>query len=483
MLGSSSSSRGGDSQPQTDGQLSQTDTLVVQQQLSVCVVGSGPAGFYTVDKILKQFGDGVNVDLVERLPSPFGLVRTGVAPDHGDTKNVINQFTRIAQDPRVNFFGNVCVGKDVSVEELRGIYSLVVLAYGAESDRKLNIPGEDSKGVYAAREFVWWYNGHPDQQHLPIDLSKVESVAVCGIGNVALDCARVLLRPVEQLASTDIAQHALQQLRQSKVRTVQLCARRGPVQAACTAKELKELVTMPSIAVHAAADQLAVSEADKTEMKAVRLKRRVFELISNAAATPKPAADRQLNFQFYRNPAAILADENEQVRAIRVEKTQLVPDPQRGTVAVGTGEFEEYPVQLVLKSIGYKSLPLDGVPFDSKQGIVPNAAGRVLTGVGVSQPDVIPALYVCGWLKRGPTGIIGTNLTDAEETVHSIAMDAAGFNTSAPGRAALQGLLRQRGVAVVDWQAWEKLDAVEVAAGQALGAARVKHVSATAAAA
>eukprot|EP00775_Hariotina_reticulata_P013005 gene13005-13134_t len=411
--------------------------------LSVCIVGSGPAGFYTAEK------------------------------------NVINQFSRVAGDPRISFFGNVTVGTDVSVEEIQQLYDAVVLAYGAESDRKLNIPGEDSKGVCAAREFVWWYNGHPDQRELPVDLSKVGAVAVCGIGNVALDCARVLLRPVADLARTDIARHALEQLRQSKVRTVQLCARRGPIQAACTPKELKELVTLPDIAVHVQPSQLVISEADQAEMKAVRLKRRIYELISNAAKADKPSADRHLHFQFYRNPAAILADENHQVHAIRVEKTRLVADAARGVVAVGTGDFEEYPVQLVLKSIGYKSLPLKGVPFDSRQGIVPNKAGRVLAGGQNAADHVIPGLYVCGWIKRGPTGIIGTNLTDAEETVASMEQDfqKRSNGTNKAGAAGLQDLLHQRGVRAVDWAGFERLNQYEMQQGQLTGASRVKVVS------
>ncbi|KAF6253362.1 hypothetical protein COO60DRAFT_1273754 [Scenedesmus sp. NREL 46B-D3] len=444
----------------------------VAKQVSVCIVGSGPAGFYTANQVRSML-------LLDRLPTPFGLVRTGVAPDHEDTKNVTNQFTRIAQDPRVNFFGNVNVGRDVTVDEIRKLYNAVVLAYGAESDRKLNIPGEVKQSwCHAAREFVWWYNGHPDQRDLPVDLSRVESVAVCGIGNVALDCARILLRPVSELATTDVARHALKQLQHSKVRQVQLCARRGPVQAACTAKELKELVNMPSIAVHAQPSQLVVSAADQAQMKAVRLKRRIFELISKAAMTEKPGASRQLDFQFYRNPAEIIADADSQVQAIRVEKTQLVSDPARGTVAVGTGEYEEYPVQLVLKSIGYKSLPLPGLPFDNKQGVVPNAAGRVLTDVGAAADSTVPGLYVCGWLKRGPTGIIGTNLTDAEETVASMEKDYAALSQApAAGRAGLQQLLERRGVDVVDYAAWHRLNALEVSQGQQHGSARVKCAS------
>eukprot|EP00879_Flechtneria_rotunda_P017518 GHRR01018367.1.p1 GENE.GHRR01018367.1~~GHRR01018367.1.p1 ORF type:complete len:317 (+),score=67.40 GHRR01018367.1:162-1112(+) len=303
--------------------LARSCSTTVAKKLGVCIVGSGPAGFYTADKLLKHYGEQIQVDILDRLPTPFGLVRSGVAPDHADTKNVINQFTRIAQDPRVTFFGNVTVGKDVSVPELQKLYNAVVLSYGAESDRRLNIPGEDSKGVFAAREFVWWYNGHPDQRNLPVDLSRAEAVAVCGIGNVALDCARVVLRPVQDLLNTDIAQHALQQLLKSKVSQIHLCARRGPMQAACTPKELREIVTMPSIAMHVDPLQLAISETDRAQMKASRLKRRVYDLISNAAKYPKTDAMRHLHFQFYRNPAAIIADENKQVCMLDTIMTEL----------------------------------------------------------------------------------------------------------------------------------------------------------------
>ncbi|KAL6753641.1 hypothetical protein V8C86DRAFT_2723128 [Haematococcus lacustris] len=541
--------------------------------LHFCVVGSGPAGFYTVDRLLKRLGAAVRVDLLDRLPTPFGLVRSGVAPDHQPTKNVTTQFSGVAADPRVQFFGNVTLGKDVSLQELRRLYTGVVLAYGAESDRQLGIPGEHGQGVLSAREFVWWYNGHPDAQHLQLDLAAVRSVAVCGIGNVALDCARILLQPPARLQPTDIADHALaaldpgshppqpspdptqlqqqqnlqQQQRQQQqqqqspsaaltevqqhgvglggglccVQHVHLVARRGPVQAACTPKELKELVAELGFIVHASAQQLTVSEADCAVLKASRSKRRVVdiikqavaqaelttttkagsplqspELLSAAAAVPSSSssqatwteapsassndtqqgaghgsASRHLHFQFYRQPTEVLLDDAGSVRGLRVEVTHLITPPGASApVAVGTGVYEDIDAQLLLVSIGYKSLPVAGAPFDAKSGTIPHRGGRVLQAVGgplkaaaageeqgpqngisrggaadagkregvtlgVSEElrgkgwegaqGVVPGLYVVGWLKRGPTGIIGTNALDAEDTVASILEDIA----------------------------------------------------------
>ncbi|KXZ43745.1 hypothetical protein GPECTOR_81g194 [Gonium pectorale] len=470
-------------------------------KLHVCVVGSGPAGLYTVDRLLKRYGDKVHVCVLDRLPTPFGLVRSGVAPDHQDTKNVINQFSAVAGDPRVSFFGNVRVGVDVQLEELRALHHAVVLAYGAESDRRLGVPGEEGPGVLSAREFVWWYNGHPDARRLPIDLSKVRSVAICGIGNVALDCARALLAPPARFAPTDLAAHALVQLAggaggsgRSGVREVHLVARRGPVQAACTPKELKELLGECGVtACVADPGQLAVSAADAAEMKATRLKRRVHELVTKAVADAgtggagEEAERRRLFFEFYRNPVEVLrGGPDGGVTGLRVERTEVRPEGPGFSVAVGSGVYDTIDCQLVLKSIGYKGLPLQGVAFDGRRGVVPNVAGRVLQaapGDSAPAPAPDPGLYVVGWLKRGPTGIIGTNLVDADETAGSVGADteallAAGEATHGsagpPGLAGLAPLLAQRAVRAVDWAGWRRLDEHEVAAGRAAGRVREK---------
>ncbi|XP_027916469.1 NADPH:adrenodoxin oxidoreductase, mitochondrial isoform X2 [Vigna unguiculata] len=416
--------------------------------LRVCVVGSGPAGFYTAEKMLKAHQQA-QVDIIDRLPTPFGLVRSGVAPDHPETKIVINQFSRVAQQERCSFLGNVTLGSSVSLSELRELYHVVVLAYGAESDRSLGIPGENLKGIHSAREFVWWYNGHPDGQNLEPDLKSTDSAVILGQGNVALDVARILLRPTTELATTDIASHALATLEESSIRVVYLVGRRGPAQAACTAKELREIL----------------------ELKSNRIQRRVHELLSKAAkAKPKHTSlnQRELRFIFFRKPNDFQESKERagHVSGVHFEKTVLQGVSHGKQIAIGTGEFEDIKCGMVLKSIGYKSVPVDGLPFDHKKGIVPNDRGRVLSDP--SDPRVPEkGLYVCGWLKRGPTGIIATNLYCAEETVSSISEDLekGGLISSSalrkPGRDGLLQLLHDRNVRIVSFGDWEKIDSEE----------------------
>ncbi|XP_062223527.1 NADPH:adrenodoxin oxidoreductase, mitochondrial isoform X3 [Phragmites australis] len=391
-----------------------------REPLHVCVVGSGPAGFYTADRMLKG-REGAQVDIIDRLPTPFGLVRSGVAPDHPETKIVVNQFSRVAANGRCSFFGNVTLGRDVSLSELRKTYHVVVLAYGAESDRSLGIPGEDLKGIHSAREFVWWYNGHPDMRDLSPDLKSTGSAVVLGQGNVALDVARVLLRCKTELATTDITDYALDSLRGSTIRKVYLVGRRGPVQAACTAKELREILGLKNVRVCIKKADLVTSPADEEEMRNSRIRRRVYELLSKAASEHKDNNNndqKELHFVFFRRPIRFMPSENgSTVGAVQLEKTILKDDVVTGKqVAVGTGEFEDLKCGLVLKSIGYKSLPVQGLPFDKNRGVVPNLRGKVLSSESETA-TVETGLYVVGWLKRGPTGIVATNLHCAEETV------------------------------------------------------------------
>ncbi|XP_024033730.1 NADPH:adrenodoxin oxidoreductase, mitochondrial isoform X3 [Citrus clementina] len=386
--------------------LSRSFTALSSNPLRVCVVGSGPAGFYTAEKTLKAHQEA-QVDIIDRLPTPFGLVRSGVAPDHPETKIVINQFSRVVQHERCSFFGNVTLGSSVSLSELRQLYHVVVLAYGAESDRALGIPGEDLIGVHSAREFVWWYNGHPDGKNLSPDLKSTDTAVILGQGNVALDVARILLRPTEELATTDIASYAWTALEGSSIRKVYLVGRRGPVQAACTAKELREIL----------------------EMKNSRIQRRVYELLSKAAASASSQpmlGQRELHFVFFRKPDSFL-ESNERsghVSGVHFEKTAL-------------------------------------------KGIVPNIRGRVLKNISGDSSQVENGLYVCGWLKRGPTGIIATNLYCAEETVASISEDleqgvlASSSGLPKPGREGLLQLLDNRNVRPVPFSAWEKIDSEE----------------------
>ncbi|XP_047095955.1 NADPH:adrenodoxin oxidoreductase, mitochondrial-like [Lolium rigidum] len=446
-----------------------------REPLHVCVVGSGPAGFYTAEKMLKGH-EGAQVDIIDRLPTPFGLVRSGVAPDHPETKIVVNQFSRVAANARCSFFGNVTLGSDVSLSELQKTYDVVVLAYGAESDRSFGIPGEDLRGIHSAREFVWWYNGHPDMCNLAPDLKNTDSAVVLGQGNVALDVARILLRCTTELASTDIAGYALDALRSSTIRKVFLVGRRGPVQAACTAKELREILGLKNVHVCIKEADLVTSPADKEEMRNSRIKRRVYELLSKAATVHQEKSNddrKELHFVFFRKPTRFLPSEDgTTVGAVELEKTLLKDDGVTGKqVAVGTGEFEDLKCGLVLKSIGYKSLPIEGLPFDKYRGVVPNLRGRILSNESETA-TVEQGLYVVGWLKRGPTGIVGTNLHCAEETVASILEDekkgvlVASSDSKRQGRRGLLEILEQKNTRYVPFHDWEKIDSKEKTAGQ-----------------
>ncbi|XP_057500322.1 NADPH:adrenodoxin oxidoreductase, mitochondrial-like isoform X3 [Actinidia eriantha] len=417
---------------------SRSISSVASNPLRVCVVGSGPAGFYTAEKI------------------------------------VTNQFSRVAQNERCSFIGNVSLGSSVSLTELREMYHVVVLAYGAESDRALGIPGEDLAGIHSAREFVWWYNGHPDGRYWSPDLKSTDTAVILGQGNVALDVARILLRPAAELATTDIASHALAALEESSIRKVYLVGRRGPVQAACTAKELREVLGIKDLHINIQETDLVKTPADEEELKNNRIHRRVYELLSKAAMSGpshRYTGQRELHFVFFRNPDRFLDsdDRSGHVAGVRFEKTILKESAGSGKqVAVGTGQFEDLESRLVLKSIGYKSVPVDGLPFDANKGIVPNIGGRVL--IDSSGDDAqIEGVYVCGWLKRGPTGIIATNLYCAEETrlqIASISEDletvlASATSLPKPGREGLLRLLESRNVKVIPFNAWEKIDIEE----------------------
>ncbi|XP_051143679.1 NADPH:adrenodoxin oxidoreductase, mitochondrial [Andrographis paniculata] len=464
--------------------ISRSLTMLSSAPLRICVVGSGPAGFYTAEKLLKTH-ESVQVDIIDRLPTPFGLVRSGVAPDHPETKVVINQFSRVARNERCSFLGNISVGSSVTLRELREIYNAVVLAYGAESDRSLGIPGENLGGAYAAREFVWWYNGHPDCRYLNPDLKSTDTAVVLGQGNVALDVARILLRPTEELARTDIATHALAALEDSSIRKVYLVGRRGPVQAACTAKELREILGIKNLSIHIPQADLVTTPADEIEMKNSRIRKRVYELLSKAATarTASVPGQRELHFVFFRKPDSFFESDhkNGHLGGVRLEKTILKGDAKSSNqVAFGTGEYEDLNCGLALKSIGYKSIGVDGLPFDNRKGIVPNEGGRVLADPE-NDTTYEPGLYVCGWLKRGPTGIIGTNIYCAEETLACISDDIVkGVLTSKqqkPGRQGLMELLDSRNNKVVPFDSWEKIDLEERRRGDLKNKPREKLVT------
>ncbi|GMH03307.1 hypothetical protein Nepgr_005146 [Nepenthes gracilis] len=463
--------------------LSRSFSSLSSNPLRVCVVGSGPAGFYTAEKMSKAH-QTAEVDILDRLPTPFGLVRSGVAPDHPETKVVVNQFSRVAQNGRCMFFGNVKLGSSVSLKEIRDLYHVVVLAYGAESDRVLGIPGEELEGIYSAREFVWWYNGHPDCRNLAPDLQSTDTAVILGQGNVALDVARILLRPTVELGTTDVANHALTALQESSIRKVYLVGRRGPVQVACTAKELREVFGIKDLYIHIQESDLHKTLADEEEMKNNRIRRRVNELLCKAARSQSPnlgTGQRELHFVFFRQPDRLLDSEERRghVSSVRFERTTLKAMEGK-QIAVGNGEFEDIECGLVLKSIGYKSVAVDGLPFDPYKGVVPNVSGRVLHSTKGDQMLLEEGLYVCGWLKRGPTGIIATNLYCAEETVASITEDlergqlASMSSLPKHGREGLLQLLDSRNVKAVPFTGWEKIDAEEKRRGSLINKPREK---------
>ncbi|KAM5273354.1 NADPH:adrenodoxin oxidoreductase, mitochondrial [Ctenodactylus gundi] len=458
-----------------------TPTPVFQQRFStqttpqICVVGSGPAGFYTAQHLLKHHPQA-HVDIYEKQLVPFGLVRFGVAPDHPEVKNVINTFTQTAHLDRCAFRGNVVVGRDVTVPELREAYHAVVLSYGAEDHQALGIPGEELPGVCSARAFVGWYNGLPENQQLAPDLS-CDTAVILGQGNVALDVARILLTPPEHLEKTDITEAALGVLRQSCVKTVWIVGRRGPLQVAFTIKELREMIHLPGTRpILNSADFLDLQDRVK---EVPRPRRRLTELLLRTAvekpgpeeAARRASAPRAWGLRFFRSPQQVLpSPDGQRAAAVRLAVTRL-EGAGEATRAVPTGETEDLPCGLVLSSVGYKSCPIDpSVPFDPKRGIIPNTEGRVVD---------VPGLYCSGWVKKGPTGVIATTMTDSFLTGQVLLQDLKSGLLPAgprPGYVAVQALLSTRGVQPVSFSDWETLDAEEVSRGRGAGKPREKLV-------
>ncbi len=393
--------------------------------LTVAVIGSGPAGLYTAEALIKQGSAldpprSVQVDVIDRLPTPYGLVRYGVAPDHKSIKSIADYLRGVLEHDGVSFIGAVHLGDDVTRADLLSCYDAVVYATGAMRDRRLGIPGEDVPGSYAATDFVNWYCGHPDVDPDRFVLDA-ESVTVIGVGNVAVDVARILIRDPQELRETDVSQPVLDALLASKVREVHVIGRRGPAQAKFTTKELRELGELAGVDVvvgEGEADFDAFDASGESARIAVadRHVRGNYAVISDWAARTPAGAARRLTVRFWLSPAEIHG--TQRVEGLTVERTRLDPDGR----LTGTGQYERVPAQMVLRSVGYQSVPLPGVPFDDRSHTVPNADGRVLGPDG--QP--LPGEYVAGWLKRGPTGVIGTNKSDAAQTVRSLLADLAG---------------------------------------------------------
>ena len=441
--------------------------------LRVAVVGSGPAGFYTVSNFFKQKDLNVQIDMYDRLPTPFGLVRAGVAPDHQKDKSVTRAYDKSADSPNFRFFGNVEYGTHLSLEDLSKHYHQVMFTTGSPFDNNLGIPGEDLGGSHSATEFVAWYNGHPDFANHSFDLSQ-ESVAIVGIGNVAMDVARILCKTYDELAITDIADHALEALKESKVKNVYILGRRGPAQAAFTPPEIKEMGEFADADVNVLPAEAALDDISAKLLEdGDRNMKKNVETISEYADRPNAGKSRQLHIRFLVSPTELMG-EGGQVSAMKLVKNELV---QRDNGSVGpraTDQEETIPVGLVFRSVGYWGKPLPDIPFNDDRGTIRNEGGRVVEEDG----SPVTGVYTAGWIKRGPSGVIGTNKTCAQETVNLMVEDLAAGNLFSPEHTdpgSIEALVKERQPDYVSYSDWKKIDAAEVAAGESAGRPRVKY--------
>jgi len=409
--------------------------------LRVAIVGSGPSGFYTVAALLKLAPDA-QVDIIERLPTPFGLIRGGVAPDHQKTKNVWRAYDRSAQQENVAYFGNVEVGTDVTIDELRAMYDAVVLAVGSPLDRPLGIPGEDKQGVFGAASFVGWYNGHPDFRDLKPNLN-IDAAVVIGNGNVAVDCARVLGKTAAEMATTDLSDYAAEAIHSSPLREIYMVGRRGPADAKFTNVELREMGELADCAPVVDPTQLDESVPDDLDDRDRRLRERNLETLREFAAMSPEGKKKRIHFMFYASPVEVLG--GDRIEAVRMEKNEV-----RDGRAVGTGEFFDIPCGLLIAAIGYSGTRFPGLPFDEKRGTLIHDDGRVGDGV-----------YAVGWIKRGPTGVIGTNKHDGDHAAEQILEDVK--EGRATGRKSLEEHLKSKGVRWISYDDWQKIDEAEIA--------------------
>jgi ferredoxin--NADP+ reductase len=439
-----------------------------RRPLRVVIVGSGPSGFYAAGQLLSDRERTVEVDVYERLPTPWGLVRGGVAPDHPKIKSVSRVYEKIAKKPGFRFFGNVEVGADVSHEELASWYDAVLYAVGTAGDRKAGIPGEDLPGSWSATEFVGWYNGHPDYRDLEFDLTGHRAVVV-GNGNVAIDVARMLTLTDEELRVTDIADHAMEALIASNVGEIVVLGRRGPEQAAFTNPELLELGELGAADIVVDPVDLEIAE-DLRHEHLDQTARRNVEILHEYAQRPEPSKRKRVVLRFLTSPIEILGDGR--VEQVRVVRNELVRGENGRLSARATGQEERLDCSLVFRAIGYTGRPLLGLPFDERSGRIPNVQGRVL-----DRGEIMPGTYVAGWIKRGPSGVIGTNKKCAADTVSVVLEDLAEGRLAErelPGADAVEAELRRRQSKLVTYEGWEQIDAAEKSAGEPHGRPRVK---------
>lgn len=434
--------------------------------LRIAVVGSGPSGVYAAQTLVQQREvPGVRVDVLDRLPAPYGLVRYGVAPDHEKIKSLQGSLRTVLEDERIRFLGNVEVGgPGLSTARLLELYHAVVYCVGAARDRLLGIPGEDLEGVHSATAFVAWYSGHPDAAAEAFGLREADAAIVIGAGNVAVDVTRILARGVPELAPTDMPHPALGALGESAVREVLMVARRGPSQGKFTTKELRELGTLPGVDVLADPAELAIDPAYADPGAVLpAVNRRNVEVLRGWANAPAGGGERRIALRFFLRPVEVLGEAG-RVTGMRFERT--APDGRGGVT--GTGVYEDVPAQLVLRSVGYQGVPLPGLPFDERKGTVPHAAGRVVRAGRASVGE-----YVAGWIKRGPTGVIGTNRPCAKETASSLLQDAGALARRDRERDPLEAL-RAAGLRPVEWPGWLAIETAEAQLGLSLGRRSVK---------
>jgi ferredoxin--NADP+ reductase len=444
-----------------------------ERPLRVAIIGSGPSGFYAAEGLQRE-ALVVQVDMYDRLPTPFGLVRGGVAPDHQKIKSVTRVYDKIAAHPEFRFYGNVEFGRDVTHADLTAYYHAIVYAVGARTDRRMGVPGEHLPGSHSATEFVGWYNAHPDHRSLSFRLASERAVVV-GNGNVAMDLARILASDPEALAATDIADYALAELSASGIREIVVLGRRGPAQAAFTTKELRELGELAGVDVvvdpaEAALDPLSQAEVSRMSE---RIRDANLEVLRGFAARPPSGAPRRIVLRFLTSPTCILGEER--VQGLEVERNELYRAEDGTLRPRTTGTRETLACDLVFRAIGYQGVALAGVPFDPWAGRIPNHGGRVVDPARGGEP--IPGEYAVGWIKRGPQGIIGSNKPDSQETVSALLADLAAGRLAkpgVPGRAVLESLLRERKRDYVSYEDWQLIDQLERERGEPTGAPRLK---------
>ncbi|MGP2495870.1 FAD-dependent oxidoreductase [Schaalia turicensis] len=436
--------------------------------LNVAVIGAGPAGIYASD-ILSKSGLDVNIDLFERLPAPYGLVRYGVAPDHPRIKQIIVALYKILQRGDIRLLGNVEIGRDVTIDDLREHYDAVIIATGADRDAPLNIPGVDLPESYGAADFVSWYDGNPDYPRTwPLEAKEI---AVVGVGNVALDVARVLAKHAEDMMVTEIPENVAEGLKNNPVTDVHVFGRRGPAQVKFTPLELRELGKVPDVDIIVSEEDFDFDEGSEQALRESNQQRQVVKTLTNYAMADEDehTASRRIHIHLFQSPAEIVADDQGHVKAIRTERTELTGD---GNVR-GTGVITTWPVQAVYRAVGYYSSPIPGLPFDTARGVVPNIEGRVVPTPEAGEDEALTGIYATGWIKRGPVGLIGSTKSDAQQTISHLVEDAnAGrlhASSNAVGHEAMVNLLNERGVEFTTWEGWELLDEYERALGSEYG--------------